>query len=386
MNPKFFRQKTTVKTDLIVSFLVLIVLLSACKKREVETIKPIPIVVKPIINSNFLPYFNNFLDEANKRGITFTNEDKNITIQFSYYPRSLGGFIGYSTSETRTIDIDSTWLKFPEPYKELIIFHELGHLLLNRQHTSNKLPNGEYKSIMWSTLNNQDKCTEPLFTGNLRRTYYLNELFIPSTPTPTWSIDNIKWQEPFQTSQNTVINANSWRKDANTETFFTSSGVPISYSILSTGMSLLIGQKLTQNGIMIPISVFFPIVNETSLQNYEVRMRYKLYGTGFSFSWKPNNHLENRYLFNSMGCNETNLLGVSDNRGGFFHNKNISQKLFGWNEIVLQHKDNYIKIWQNEQLLFQSDVYPSSTDSPLSLNFYFEASQYDFEFLTITKL
>ena len=75
---------------------------------------------------------------------------------------------------------------------EALIFHELGHCYLGREHTTDTLPNGDPKSLMVAgNLTLFAPCKYvfgPLDCNQLhKRTYYLDELFDPSTPVPEWA-------------------------------------------------------------------------------------------------------------------------------------------------------------------------------------------------------
>lgn len=343
--------------------------------------------LKPEISPIFQPYYNKFLDEGKKRGITFTDKEQAITIQFSDIPKQYGA-IGYTEHETNTIHIVSEWNNFPEPMKEWLVFHELGHLMLKRKHSFRQLPNGEYGSMMWTAENNPNKCIAPLFTGNLRKNYYFDELFKIDTPAPAWATDNTEWKEPIQNTQSLIVGTNSWNKNAALEGLVSSSPNQFSYKISPSGLSLMIGKTQTANSeFKLPLATLFPNLAEIPLQNYEIRMRYKLYGRGFELGWNPNNNSENTYALISNSCNgDNNYLGVSDNRGGFFVNNKILQDIRGSNELILRQKDNYIMIWLNGKLHFQSDITAGTGSTPLGINLYFGASQFDFEFITITRL
>ena len=75
---------------------------------------------------------------------------------------------------------------------EALVFHELGHCFLGRQHDYGLLPNGDPKSIMIPDNFNvyapcgyqfgQEECN---FT--FKRDYYLDEFFDESTPVPSWA-------------------------------------------------------------------------------------------------------------------------------------------------------------------------------------------------------
>jgi len=90
-----------------------------------------------------------------------------------------------------SINKSPCWLG-PEE-KEALTFHELGHCILGRVHTSELLPNGDPKSLMFQ--NNFglyapcDYVVDPEVNCNnlFKRDYYLNELFDETTPVPDWA-------------------------------------------------------------------------------------------------------------------------------------------------------------------------------------------------------
>ena len=58
-------------------------------------------------------------------------------------------------------------------YREAIMFHELGHTLLERDHDDSKLPNGDWASLMSSGLLDYYVYDSVQY----KRNYYLDELF-----------------------------------------------------------------------------------------------------------------------------------------------------------------------------------------------------------------
>lgn len=348
----------------------------SCDKSEVAT--------KANIDPAFTSYFNKFIEEGKKRGVIFTEEQQAITIQFSNLPKQYGA-IGLTTHETKTIDIIPEWNNISEPNKEMGIFHELGHLMLNRSHSFRQLPNGEYGSLMWTLEGNIQPCVAPLFTGSIRKNYYYDELFNINTAAPDWASENITWKEPIL---NMVIKADSWNKNNTLDALVNNSPNQVSYKILPTGMSLVVAKTQTVNSeFKLPLLTLFPTLNENPLQNYEVRMRYKLHGRGFELGWTPNNNTQTGYSLISNSCTgDKNYFGISNNQGGYFLNNKIIQNLNDFNDLVLQNKDNYMRIWLNGKLLFQTDLAAGSAPSPLAMSLFFGTSQYDFEFITVTRL
>ncbi|MGB3466606.1 MAG: hypothetical protein WBA74_15100 [Cyclobacteriaceae bacterium] len=97
-----------------------------------------------------------------------------------------------NASGTLTGDLQNTILidreclawRHSKESREILIFHELGHVFLERTHVDDLLPNEDYKSIMfggnWNILR--------FYTEDLtKRSYYLEELFDPEVPIPDWS-------------------------------------------------------------------------------------------------------------------------------------------------------------------------------------------------------
>ena len=74
---------------------------------------------------------------------------------------------------------------------EALIFHELGHCILGRQHDNSLMPKGDPKSLMYpDDITLYSPCVYSI--GNpcdltYRRAYYIDELFNPGTPVPDWA-------------------------------------------------------------------------------------------------------------------------------------------------------------------------------------------------------
>ena len=98
-----------------------------------------------------------------------------------------GNASGMLTGERQNVvvlDPECLAWRHSETTREILIFHELGHIFLERIHFNELLPNGDYASIMfggnWSILKYYSE-------DQTKRDYYINELFDPSTPVPDWS-------------------------------------------------------------------------------------------------------------------------------------------------------------------------------------------------------
>lgn len=135
-----------------------------------------------------------FLEEAAIRGHEFTIN--NLIMQ--YDPELALSTCGTCNSHSQSNDIQKV-IKI-NPYCtishneqiEALVFHEMGHCVLGREHLADLLPNGDPKSIM--TPGNYDlyaPCVYEIGEENcnftFKRKYYVDELFDESTPVPDWA-------------------------------------------------------------------------------------------------------------------------------------------------------------------------------------------------------
>ena len=171
---------------IILTLLSPLLCLLTCNQKE-------PTLSPPNIDPSLKPYVDAFYEEAQKRNISLpTNIDAILAPEIpSDRPEACG--IGQSPSfngvgDKPTIHIDSDcWDTYNEIAKENLVFHELGHALLNRIHIEGILPNGYSKSIMCAG-NGFDCSNLPDYGFCLDyRDYYVDELFQPLTPPPFWS-------------------------------------------------------------------------------------------------------------------------------------------------------------------------------------------------------
>jgi hypothetical protein len=146
------------------------------------------------VPSELQPFIDSFIKEAANRGhvITITN----LIIKYDTTSEdSLCGScnsLALNTSVQKIITItpnQQCWDNNTE--LETLIFHELGHCILGRQHTTALLPNGDPKSIMTPhNLTLYSPCIYAIGGGpcdnSFKRPYYLDELFNPNTPVPAW--------------------------------------------------------------------------------------------------------------------------------------------------------------------------------------------------------
>lgn len=111
------------------------------------------------------PYLDVFKGLAAARGLDLDYDE--LSISFADLKDNIAGTC-YSNGH---IDIDpEIWKRYGDDEREVLIFHELGHCLLNRGHTSGNFSDNAPVSIMNPTI------MYPVFYRR-RKDYYRSELF-----------------------------------------------------------------------------------------------------------------------------------------------------------------------------------------------------------------
>ena len=150
----------------------------------------------PVLNipAEFQPYVDGFVAEALERGhnivinnliITYDSSLSNVYCAVSNITSSLN-----DVQKIISLNPNITcWQNSRQ--LETLIFHEMGHCILGREHDKSLLPNGDAKSIMYpDNLALYAPCAYPINDSCnqlYKRVYYLDELFDPATPVPDWA-------------------------------------------------------------------------------------------------------------------------------------------------------------------------------------------------------
>ena len=129
------------------------------------------------------PYVDLFLAEGAARGkfIDLTETGLEITFQ-DHLEDTLAAFCSDGTIVIST----QYWETRNDANREAMIFHELGHCILNRDHYNAILANDEWLSIMRGDPIPGGRSSAINFSG-VRRQYYIDELFNPNTSQPDWA-------------------------------------------------------------------------------------------------------------------------------------------------------------------------------------------------------
>lgn len=159
--------------------LILLIALSACNDRTEYRVDP-----------EFEPYVTLFTAEAALRGYHFNFEQTGLIIEFADLDENKAGLCHFETPIR--IEIDESYWKAIGQYpngnllREHLIFHEMGHGILDRDHLNQLLPNGDWKSLMCGGDRVDGKSWNINYAGE-RRTYYIRELFDENTAVPDFA-------------------------------------------------------------------------------------------------------------------------------------------------------------------------------------------------------
>ena len=169
---------------------VLLFALIACVDEPPNTHQPATYRVDPDLKI----YVERFQDEAKKRGRNFNFETSGLIVEFANLKDNVAGLC-YTTNNPIKIQIDrDNFIKVGkyrngDLMREDVMFHELGHGFLRRDHNNAYLPNSDWKTMMCGGDTRDNRSWNINYRG-MRREYYLDELFNQSTPAPWWATDN----------------------------------------------------------------------------------------------------------------------------------------------------------------------------------------------------
>jgi len=159
-------------------------------------------------------YVHRFQAMAEKRGYDIDIEESGLIIEFGTIEESLNSKLYYEDPIRIVLD-KTAWETFNEEQKALEINRNLALGFLNRQTDNEKLPNGEWKSLMRGQPYEKDEKETLNFFG-FRQDYYINELFYKDTEMPWWadytsSYDSLRMQAANETiSEDVSLDSLDW--------------------------------------------------------------------------------------------------------------------------------------------------------------------------------
>jgi hypothetical protein len=312
-----------------------------CKKQD----DPKPVSIDP----TFQKYVDTFLNEATKRGKNIDLTKVGMTLQFGDTKQNGKTYGGIAFYETQSININKEyWDYSSEDYKELIVYHEMGHLLLQRDHFSKLWTNGEAQSIMYSIEDNFSSALGyPIFQG-FRKKVYFDELFDPYIQSePDWCK-----KEAANTPLKSPVGLPKYE-----ETFDKVIALPETLTkIKDLQFSFISGAMLIQSpdtaSYSIGIRNFLPGLNSVDFKNYEIRCRFRNTGLDAIIEWNQNEILSNLYSFGFTPASNSFV----SSQTGYFYNSLVSSSFGNWNEAVLRYESSNVNVWLNGKLLFSTDI------------------------------
>lgn len=128
-------------------------------------------------------YFNRFEQEAINRGFDINLAALGIIYNFEDIEQEfVAGSCTYNSHSPNQVTIDTEfWQIAPNAIKEMVVFHELGHCVLGRDHREGRDTDGFCISIMrsgdGSCKDGYNSQTKDYYMAELFNEFYFNELF-----------------------------------------------------------------------------------------------------------------------------------------------------------------------------------------------------------------
>lgn len=120
------------------------------------------------IEDDLVAYYNSFIRDAKAEGFDFTSFP--ITIEFGDTSGTIAAVCSRSNSVPKITVRRTFWDNVNDSMKKELIFHELGHCILNRGHDSTFQQSGGPTSIMFPNVFEISDSDWP---------YYVHELLFP---------------------------------------------------------------------------------------------------------------------------------------------------------------------------------------------------------------
>lgn len=275
-----------IQSSAIIQFLITLTLgyfLLSCKPQQ---------DVEPSITPELKAYYDLFVKEANSRNVSLSLPKDGFLLEFGKTPSP---YEGYTYVQQNKVVIDSVRWKQNKNYeskREFIVFHELGHLLLEHEHDNTPLPNGEFKSLMFTYDNNPSP--NSIYNWGIRRKYYIDELFNINTPAPDWSKAEYN-PFPLSSSNRQLIAAQEFSQSTALNDYLktlTNAQCQIieNNSLLNVKLPKDFGFYFSNDKVMALAGMSQDKIDQMMKStNYEIEVRYRLKSGGIKHSFANNN-------------------------------------------------------------------------------------------------
>lgn len=243
----------------LIPFLLLSITLVAC------TEDPIPPKVYEV-PMEIQGYIDLFEQEAANRGFNINIDNLRVEFEENLNDGTAAGLCNFPINgEPPYIRLDTTssnWQNNPWS-REILVFHELGHCILDRRvHRDALLPNGNLASLMRSN-------GEQVYGGRLnafKRAYYLDELFDQLAEAPDWATEKPTYAALDPAARNDVFVDNFTNNNQ---------GWPLGNSAQSraqiTAGNLFFESKSATSAIFLPKTIPFE-----QMGNFEIETRFRV--------------------------------------------------------------------------------------------------------------
>ena len=274
------------------------------------------------VNPAFEPYVQEFIAEGAKRGKTINFDDSGLIIEFS--DGTVGNASGFCYVGEHHVVIDkSEWTSLSENVRGFLLFHELGHCELEREHRNDKFGNNVWKSIMRGSPLEGIEVWIPIPYFGFRKDYLVDELFNENASTPVWANQTFAYNEVPAAAKEVVKTEESINR---------------------------INQRFSDLTGDYELEIDFTLINNRA-------NRTKLI-------W--GNTTDHYYIefFPETGFNVSGyFIGVhQDNRdNGLFYSKNTSNvNGAAVNKITIRREGGFEKVFMNEEFIFHIDLQANS--------------------------
>jgi hypothetical protein len=134
-----------VRNGLIKYYIVFLLIIASCGSA------PPPSKGNDAVGVDFKPYYNEFIDDLNLRNKRVAHSG--ITIRFDVMRSPINVGECHYSYPNHTVKINKNyWDKSSDTVKKIIIYHELGHCMLYRDHNNQLNSINQPMSIMYSKV------------------------------------------------------------------------------------------------------------------------------------------------------------------------------------------------------------------------------------------
>lgn len=308
------------------------------------------------VDPAFEPYVQKFKDDAKRYGQNF--DSTALIMRFANLTDNKAGQC-YMYRKPILIEIDQTYWESiatstnADNLREELIFHEMGHGFMQREHLNNQLTRGDWQSMMFGDeLPNNLQPT--LNYRGMRKEYYIQELFTLTTEKPAWSTIEAP---DFSTVQEQEI----MRLKTNEQCQFTLQDTEYYHSYIENN------QLVVKNKSALPIAIPLNANIETNT-NFCIEINYQISGetthSGGVF-WGETDPSKTNYNLHYCELHTNQHVDIGEYSCLIpFMDLYVEAITTGFNQLTIRKQDNYLYYFINGVFAYYNDL----TDLPIGGN------------------